>query len=36
MLVAGRRGLRAWQEEDESEEQEERDLQRDNYWRARR
>jgi hypothetical protein len=35
VLVAGWRGLRAWRGEDESEEQEERDLQRDNYWRAR-
>jgi hypothetical protein len=33
-LIVGWRQLRAWHEEDESEEQEERDLQRDNYWRV--
>ncbi len=33
-LVAGWRGYQSCEREDELEEQEERDIQRDNYWRA--
>lgn len=34
-LVAGWRASRAWEHDDEGEEQEERDMTRDNFWRAR-
>jgi hypothetical protein len=34
-LVAGWRGMKGCHDDDELEEQEERDMQRDNFWRAR-